>query len=487
RAVAMPAGQRHQHAGVQPVRAGGLDLAADEIEGALAVDRQHAIGKAGEIHRGLLVVAGRLVRSTPVRRGCCIPPAGSKGRAFLGRRNPLRYSTAAGLLPDWGGTLMKGWVRGIGAAAAVVLASGIAQIAVAQKPGGVLRVYHRDSPASMSIHEEGTNSTEIPMMGVFNNLVLFDQQIAQNSLQTVRPDLAESWSWSEDGKRLTFKLRQGLKWHDGKPFTSADVKCTWDLLTGRAKERFRANPRKSWWNNVEAIDTSGDQEATFVLKHPQPALLSLIASGYTPVYPCHVPPAQMRQHPVGTGPFKFVEFKPNESIKLVRNPDYWKPGRPYLVGIEYTIITNRSTAMLSFIAGKLALTFPFEVSIPMLKDVKTQAPQAICDLAPGNASTNLIMNRDNPPFDNPKLRTALAYALDRKAFIDILAEGKGDIGGAVQPLPAGIWGLPAEMLQTLLGYGADVEKNREEARKIMQSLGYGPDKHLAVKVSARNI
>ena len=88
---------------------------------------------------------------------------------------------------------------------------GISEAALAQKPGGVLRVYHRDSPASMSIHEEGTNSTEIPMMGVFNNLVLFDQQIAQNSLQTVRPDLAESWSWSEDGKRLTFKLRQGVK------------------------------------------------------------------------------------------------------------------------------------------------------------------------------------------------------------------------------------------------------------------------------------
>jgi len=382
---------------------------------------------------------------------------------------------------------MTAVLRRVVALALLMLLFSICEVALAQKPGGVLRVYHRDSPASMSIHEEGTNSTEIPMMGVFNNLVLFDQQIAQNSLQTVRPDLAESWSWSEDGKRLTFKLRQGVKWHDGKPFTAADVKCTWDLLTGRAKERFRANPRKSWWNNVEAIDTSGDQEATFVLKHPQPALLSLIASGYTPVYPCHVPPAQMRQHPIGTGPFKFVEFKPNESIKLVRNPDYWKPGRPYLDGIEYTIIPNRSTAMLSFIAGKFDMTFPFEVSIPMLKDVKTQAPQAVCDLVPGNASTNLIMNRDNPPFDNPKLRTALAYAIDRKSFIDILAEGKGDIGGAMQPLPAGIWGLPQEMLQSLPGYGADVEKNRDEARKIMQSLGYGPDKHLTVKVSARNI
>jgi peptide/nickel transport system substrate-binding protein len=359
--------------------------------------------------------------------------------------------------------------------------------AQAQKPGGVLRVYHRDSPASMSIHEEGTNSTEIPMMGVFNNLVVYDQHIAQNSLDTIRPDLADAWLWSEDGKQLMFKLHQGVKWHDGKPFTSADVKCTFDLLTGRAKERFRANPRKSWWNNVEDIATNGDLEATFLLKRPQPALLTLLASGYTPIYPCHVPIADMRRKPIGTGPFKFVEFKMNESIKLTKNTDYWKPGRPYLDGIDYTIIPNRSTASLAFIAGKFDLTFPYEVSIPMLKDVRSQAPNAICDLTSGNASTNLIMNRDKPPFDNPELRRALMLALDRKSFIDILAEGQGDIGGAMLPPPAGLWGMPPEVLKDVPGYGPDVAANRAEAHKIMGKLGYGPDKRLSFKVSARNI
>jgi ABC-type transport system substrate-binding protein len=87
------------------------------------------------------------------------------------------------------------------------------------------------------------------------------------------------------------------------------------------------------------------------LNRPQPAFIALLAAGVSPVYPCHVTPAQMRLHPVGTGRFKFVEFKPNESIKLVRNPDYWKKGRPYLDGIEYTIIPNRSTAILAFVTG----------------------------------------------------------------------------------------------------------------------------------------
>src|SRR5271170_7792729 len=141
---------------------------------------------------------------------------------------------------------MRGQSIGRAAAAGLLSLAMLASGAAAQKPGGVLRIYHRDSPASMSIHEEGTNSTAIPMMAVFNNLVLYDQHVAQNSLDTIVPDLAESWSWNADRTRLTFKLREGVKWHDGKPFTSADVKCTWDFLTGRAAERLRANPRKSW-------------------------------------------------------------------------------------------------------------------------------------------------------------------------------------------------------------------------------------------------
>ncbi|HWO87239.1 MAG TPA: ABC transporter substrate-binding protein, partial [Stellaceae bacterium] len=382
---------------------------------------------------------------------------------------------------------MKRLVRGFVVFGCLLSSMLGADMAVAQKSGGILKVYHRDSPASMSILEEGTNSTEIPMMGVFNNLAMYDQHVAQNSLSTIVPDLATDWSTSEDGKQLTFHLRQDVKWHDGKPFTANDVKCTWDMLTGKASDKLRLNPRRSWYNNIEEITTSGDHEATFVLKRPQPWLIALLASGYAPVYPCHVPPRDMRTHPIGTGPFKFVEFKPNERIVVARNPDYWKKGRPYLDGVEYTIIPNRSTAILSFIAGKFDMTFPFEVSIPLLKDIKSQAPQAICDLAPGNASTNLILNRDKPPFDNPEIRRAMMLSLDRKSFIDILAEGQGDIGGAMQPPPAGIWGMPPELLKTVPGYDPDLRQNRAEARQIMEKLGYGPDKRLKVKLSTRDL
>jgi len=375
-------------------------------------------------------------------------------------------------------------LRMLAAATPLLLAISVGQAALAQKEGGVLRIPVFDSPASMSIHEESAVLAERAMMGVFNNLVMFDQHVKQNSMQSIVPDLATGWSWNEDGTELTLPLREGVKWHDGKPFSAEDVKCTWDMLTGKSQETLRVNPRKSWYRNLGEVATNGSHEVTFHLKRRQPAFLALLASGWSPVYPCHISPREMRSHPIGTGPFKFAEFKPNESINVTRNPYYWKKERPYLDGIEYTIIPNTSTRMLGFIAGKFDV---ITLLPPLLREVRSQAPQATCELVPANAANNLILNRAAPPFNNPDLRRAMALSLDRKAFIDILTEGQGNIGGAMLPRPEGVWGMPPDILNTLQGYDPDVPKNRAESRQIMRKLGYGPDRRLAVTVSTRNL
>jgi peptide/nickel transport system substrate-binding protein len=371
---------------------------------------------------------------------------------------------------------------------AVVLSAAICcgGTALAQKQGGILRMPLITSPASMSIHEESTIAVLGPMMGVFNNLVMFDQHVPQNTLDSIVPDLAESWTLNEDGKSLTFKLRPGVKWHDGKPFTAADVKCTWDLIAGKASEKLRVNPRKSWYRNLEAVTVDGDRQVTFNLKRPQPSFIALLASGWSPIYPCHVPAREMRLKPIGTGPFKFVEFKPNEGIKVARNPDYWKPGRPYLDGIEYTAIANPSTAILAFASGKFDRYAQGILSLPLMKQLKSQSPNAVCEVVSWNIPRQMLVNRDKPPFDNPELRRAMALALDRKAFIDIISDGQGSVGGAMMPPPAGSWGMPPEILQALPGYGPDLQKNRADAREIMKKLGYGPDKRLAVSVTTRD-
>jgi peptide/nickel transport system substrate-binding protein len=372
--------------------------------------------------------------------------------------------------------------------AAVILAIGLSNMAEAQKRGGILRMYSLDSPANMSIMEAPTVYAEGPMMGVFNNLILFDQHVPRNSLASIHPDLATSWSWNEDGTELTFELRHGVKWHDGEPFTAADVKCTWDLQMDKASAKLRLNPRKSAAYNLMTVTVNGDYEVTFHLKRPQPPFPMLLAGGFAAIYLCHATPVQMREHPIGTGPFEFVAYKPNEYIKVRRNPNYWKPDRPYLDGIEYSIIRNPATAALAFIAGKFDMTFPYVLEIPLMKEIESQMPQARCELTSGEGlNRHLLLNYHKPPFDNPKIRHAMVLSIDRDAFIRTIARGEGEIGGVLQPPPDGLWGMsPAEAAE-LPGYGTDIQQNRAEGRRIMEQLGYGPDKRLMITVSTRNL
>ena len=261
-----------------------------------------------------------------------------------------------------------------GLAAALMCSSGVA---LAQKSGGVLKMYHRDNPPSASIHEEATNSTVVPFMSLFNNLVLYDQSKPQNSPQDIVPDLAKSWSWSADNKDLTFKLQEGVKWHDGQPFTAKDVVCTFDLLTGKGEQKLRRNPRQSWYGNVEQ-------------RHRQrrSTRSRSISSGRSP-RSCRCSPRAIRRSipamcrrrrcaPSRSAPARSSSSSSSRTraSSSPGTPTTGRRARPYLDGIEFTIVPNRATAMLSFVSGRFDITFPWEVTIPLLKDIKSQLPNA---------------------------------------------------------------------------------------------------------------
>jgi peptide/nickel transport system substrate-binding protein len=142
---------------------------------------------------------------------------------------------------------------------------------------------------------------------------------------------------------------------------------------------------------------------------------------------------------------------------------------------------------MAFAAGNFDRYAVGILSIPLMKQIQNQAPEAICEVVPWNIPRMLIVNRAASPFDNPELRRALALTLDRRAFIDILSDGQGSIGGAMMPPPAGAWGMPPEVLATLPTCGPDVANNRANAREIMKNLGYGPDERLAVTVTTLNV
>src|SRR5258708_16279172 len=194
------------------------------------------------------------------------------------------------------------------------------------------------------------------MAGITNH-GLYDPKEKAKSPDHIVPDLAESWAWDPSTTSLRFKLRSGVKWPDGKPFTAKDVKCTFDALMGgeEKSEIIRKNPRKIWYVNLKDVATNGDSEVTFTLGRPQPSFLSMLAAGYSPVYSCHVADRVMRSKPIGTGPFKVVDFKRNESIKLVKNPDYWKKGRPYLDPLDWKILPHPRTRPLGFSADEVDL------------------------------------------------------------------------------------------------------------------------------------
>jgi peptide/nickel transport system substrate-binding protein len=197
----------------------------------------------------------------------------------------------------------------------------------------------------MPILEEATYSTVVPVMEVMNNLVIYDQHIAQNSLNTIRPDLAESWSWSEDGTELSLSncapVSNGMTASRSPPRTSNALSIYCKARRGQATGSIRVRAGGTMVDNISA---DSDLQATFHLKRPQPALLTLLASGYSPIYPCHVSPAQMRQHPIRHRSFQFCRIQPNEYIQVTKNPRITEAGPAYRRGIEYDIVPNRSTA-----------------------------------------------------------------------------------------------------------------------------------------------
>jgi peptide/nickel transport system substrate-binding protein len=354
------------------------------------------------------------------------------------------------------------------------------------KAGGVLTLVLGDAIPSMSIHEEATIATVWAMMPCYNNLILFDPLKPQESLETIVGELAERWEWQDGGKALIFHLRHGVKWHDGQAFTSKDVKYTFDTVreAPEVAAKLRVNPRKLWFDNVTAIDAPSPETVIFHLKRPQPSLLLMLASGYAPVYPAHVPVAQLRTKCVGTGPFRLKEHKPGETLDLERNPDYFVKGRPHLEGLHYIIVKDRATRFAALQAGRVEVSYPLDGSRAIVEQVKQVAPRMVLQVNSQNLNNNVLINFKRPPFNDSRVRRAISLAMDRKAYVQAVQQGGGLLGGAMAPKPFGVWGLPEKELASLPGYG-DASKEKAEAKKLLAEAGFGPGKPLKVTVSTR--
>jgi peptide/nickel transport system substrate-binding protein len=356
------------------------------------------------------------------------------------------------------------------------------------KRGGILNSVLTEDPPGLLVHESATISSVWPMSPCYSNLVVFDPLKPLDSAETVIPELAERWSWQDNFRNLVFFLRKNVTWHDGKPFTARDVKHTFDMVREApdSAAKMRTSPRKDWYANVEAIETPEPHTVVFRLRKPQPSLLLMFASGYSPVYPAHVPIADLRQRCVGTGPFRQKEYLRGQLIELERNPSYFVPDRPYLDGIRYTIIRERGTRLAALQAGRIEAFLPLEMTKAMADAAKAQAPSLVITEIGQNGSDNVIVNHKRAPFDNPVVRQAVNLALDRNAYVRGVRQNGAVTGAALMPKPLGFWGLPDAELRTLAGY-RDPAKDKAEAKQLLAKAGYGPDKPLRIDLVTRTL
>lgn len=286
-------------------------------------------------------------------------------------------------------------------------------------------------------------------------------------------DLATSWSWSADGKSLTFKLRPGVKWQDGVPFTSADVKFTFDYWLNPPKGVTSA--RQSLFSGVTGVETPDSQTAIIHLKDVDASFLINLAWGWNMIQPKHIADknGSFARVAVGTGPFVLKRYEPGVVVEHARNNDYYEPGRPYLDGVKTYVIRDVNTMLAALYSKRIYWSSPSFcclVTADQIDAVRATRPDLQAMDAPTTILGYLILNTTVPPFDNIKVRQAISEALDRQTLARTGPHRPGLVSGPM--IQSGGWALSQNELLKLPGYGSDLQARRERAKQLLTEAGH---------------
>jgi peptide/nickel transport system substrate-binding protein len=366
------------------------------------------------------------------------------------------------------GVLAMPWV--LLTATLVVLGLGTARAQDAPRYGGELVIMVPAEPPSYDGHREGTFGTVHPLAPHYNTLLRIDPTDRTGT----RPvgDLADSWTISSDGLTYTFKLRQGVRFHDGSPMTSRDVKASYDKIifpTGGV-----ISARKGTYQAVEAVEAPDPQTVRFRLKWPEASFLVNLASPFSWIFKADILARDMRWYEtnvMGTGPFKFVEHVKGSHWVAKKNPDYWDKGKPYLDGYRALFI-SASSAQVAALRGERAHA-QFRGLSPVDRDNLVQAlgPKITVQESPWDCVSLVAFNHERKPFDDKRVRRALTLALDRHGASRSLSRITvvKEVGGI--QVPGTPWATPPAELEKLAGYGRDIVANRAEARRLLREAG----------------
>jgi len=338
------------------------------------------------------------------------------------------------------------------------------------RAGGELVFVVPSEPPSYDAHQEETFGVIHPMAPHYNTLLRVDP----NDRTGTKPvgDLVESWTVSKDGLTYTFKIRRGVKFHDGSELTSRDVKASYDkILKPPAGVK---SLRKEAYESVTSVEAPDPGTFIVKLKYPEPSILLNLSSPWNWIYKADLlakDPHWYEKNVMGTGPFTFVEHVKGSHWVGKKNPNYWDKGKPYLDGYRAIFITD-SAAQVAAVRGERAM-IQFRGFSPAERDSIVQAlgPRAAVQESPWNCVIMVAMNHEKKPLDDKRVRKALTLALDRYQGSQALSKIAivKEVGGI--QVPGTTYATPVAELEKLAGYGRDIKKAREEARRLLKEAG----------------
>jgi peptide/nickel transport system substrate-binding protein len=290
--------------------------------------------------------------------------------------------------------------------------------------------------------------------------------------QELIPELAHSWDISDGGKTITFHLHKGVKWHDGMPFSSADVQYTIERIMNPPEGM--VSPRGPVFKAlIERVEAPDSETVVVSGKGPSKLLLTLFASGHNVIIPKHIvakdPVNALKTQVIGTGPFRLKEPPTTSLWKYERNPDYFQPGLPFLDAIEIHLITDPQAMVAALLSKRVYWSdvFPHaNMDRDLAKSTAQQNAQLIHSANPGLVVSHLTLQGTKPPLDDLRVRRAISEAIRREAISE-LGNQSGAVGTGNYPL--GLWPMPQEMRAQLIGYGPDMNKRIAHAKELLAS------------------
>jgi len=364
---------------------------------------------------------------------------------------------------------MKHTIRMGAAVGLLALAAGAAPALAQETPvsGGTLKFATQGEPNTYDCHA-GTSIVALQYLAPhYSSLIAIDNI----NYPEIVGDLAKEWSVSDDGLTYSFTLHPDVKFHDGTPLTSADVKASFDRI---------ANPpegvvsiRKASYAQLASIETPAPDQIVFKLKSPSAGFLSTLANPWNCVYSAKKmaeDPSYPAKTIMGSGPFVFGEFQAGSFWKGTKFADYFVEGKPYLDGFEAHIVSGAAVAN-TIAGGQLDANFRL-VSVPEMQRIKDSRGDTVTfQTTPSTSFSVISINTRKKPFDDPRVRKALSLAIDRDAGINVLGDLAGQRWKFVAFRHGHALAPSAEELAKVPGFGPDIEANRAEARRLLEEAG----------------